>query len=444
MSAARNNALDGVRGCAVMAVLLYHAHYSWARGGFLGVDMFFVLSGYLITKGLLRLQLAHKSRFARAYLHFLQRRAARLAPALLAALACAFVLTSLTGTSADRSRLMRCTGAAGSYAMNLPVAERLHCSAIWHVTWSLASEEQFYLLWPLLLTAVIVAAGRSKKCVPAPVVAVALGLFTVSIAWQVALRAKGASTSRVLFSPDGRSLVLLVGCALAAARLEQVKPGVRRMAGLLGAFALLGDIAFASAGTGYSTLLALLVSAAGTGALVLAVTGGEQNLVSRALGSHVPAAAGRLSYSLYLFHELAFRIGDLLAARGTLGYELIRWPLCLAAAFCSYRLVERPCRTKFNRLMDDRRLRAPDVLATAPRGSSPLTSTPLIAPQRTTKKCVANDVPKPHPLSVTFFGSYAIGMGLAHVDLSACPEQTQAVLPGGTSRSRQCANPKRP
>jgi peptidoglycan/LPS O-acetylase OafA/YrhL len=368
MTAARNNALDGVRGCAVTAVLMYHAHYGWARGGFLGVDMFFVLSGYLITGGLLSLQFGDGNRSVGGYLRFLARRAARLTPALLTALASAWVLTTLTGTTADRSRLAQCTAAAGGYAMNLPTVERIHCAAIWHVTWSLAAEEQFYLVWPLLLAALIVTAGRAKRCVPAAVVAVTLGLFTGSVAWQIALRAGGASTSRVLFAPDGRSLVLLVGCALAAARLERLKQSARLTAGLVGAFALLGDLACASAGTGYATLLALLVSASGTVALVLAVTGHELNLVSRALGSRVPAAVGRLSYSLYLFHELAYRISDQMAARGTLVYELTRWPLCMTAAFCSYRLVEQPCRRFLNGLLEGRDLRRPEVPARAPHG----------------------------------------------------------------------------
>jgi hypothetical protein len=68
----------------------------------------------------------------------------------------------------------------------------------------------------------------------------------------------------------------------------------------------------------------------------------------------------------------------------------------------------------------------------------------LSIPYDPLEKGIARDARKPHPLSVTFFGSYAIGMGLAHVDLSACPEQTLAVLPGWTFRTRQGANPKRP
>jgi peptidoglycan/LPS O-acetylase OafA/YrhL len=352
MTPARSKPLDGLRGCAVVAVMAYHAHYPWARGGFLGVDIFFVLSGFLITGGLLRVQLARGPRPVRDYARFLARRAARLVPALLTALGCAWLLTAFVGSAADRARLPACTITAAGYAMNLPGGERLGCSAIWHVTWSLASEEQFYVLWPLLLAAVIAAARIVRVPVPAAVVAAAVSLYLASVVWQLSIRAGGASTARVLFAPDGRSLVLLIGCALAAATYNRPARMSRRLPAVLGAAALVADLGFASAGAGYGTLVALLVAAAATAAVIAGVTSTDRDPVSRLLASPLPVALGRLSYSLYLLHEIAFRAADHMAERGTLAYELIRWPLCAAAAICSYRWIEQPCRLRLNTWLD--------------------------------------------------------------------------------------------
>jgi peptidoglycan/LPS O-acetylase OafA/YrhL len=350
----RSQALDGVRGCAVAAVLAYHAHYSWARGGFLGVDMFFVLSGYLITGGLLRLPVGTARRIPLEYLRFLARRGARLMPALVFALTCAYVLTALAGTRNEQSRLSRCTAAAGGYWMNLPAGERLRCPAIWHVTWSLAAEEQFYVLWPLVLAATIALACWRRRDRLRAVAVVAITLYGGATAWQLVMRVRDASTAQVLFGPSGRSLALLMGCALAAATpalRRRLTPRCRQAAAGVGALVLTADIALSSAGSGYGTLASLLLAAAATAAMIVGVTGTQPGVVGRALGSSVPAALGRLSYSLYLFHELAYRVADLVGPRGTAPHELVRWPLCALAAATSYWLVEQPCRRRLNRLL---------------------------------------------------------------------------------------------
>jgi peptidoglycan/LPS O-acetylase OafA/YrhL len=360
----RSRALDGLRGCAVASVLAYHAHYPWARGGFLGVDMFFVLSGYLITGGLLRLPVATTRRMPVEYLRFLARRGVRLMPALVLALSCAYLLTALAGTRTEQSQLSRCTAAAGGYWMNLPSGERLRCPAIWHVTWSLAAEEQFYVVWPLVLAATTaLACWRRRDCRRA-VAVVAITLYGGATAWQLVMRVGGASTAQVLFGPSGRSLALLLGCALAAAAPalgRALTRRCRRAAAGVGALMLTGDIALSSAGAGYGTLASVLLAAAATAAVIVGVTGTQTGgLAVAALGSAVPAALGRLSYSLYLFHELAYRVADLVGPRGTAPHELVRWPLCALAAAASYRLVEQPCRRRLNQVLG-RRVQATDA-----------------------------------------------------------------------------------
>jgi peptidoglycan/LPS O-acetylase OafA/YrhL len=238
--------------------------------------------------------------------------------------------------------------------MNLPAGERLRCPAIWHVTWSLAAEEQFYVLWPLVLATTIALAGRGTRDRRSVVAVVALTLYGGATAWQLLMRVRGASTAQVLFGPGGRSLALLLGCALAAAAPalgRRLTPRCRQAAAGLGALVLTTDIALSSAGSGYGTLASVLLAAAATAAVIVGVSGIQPGVVARALGSSVPAALGRLSYSLYLFHELAYRVADMAAPRGTPPHELVRWPLCALAAATSYRLVEQPCRRRLNRLL---------------------------------------------------------------------------------------------
>src|SRR5205814_5463177 len=118
----RSAPLDGVRALAVVAVMTFHAHYGWAAGGYLGVDVFFVLSGYLITGVLLS---THRSWWG--YRRFLVRRAVRLVPALVVAMAGACLVAVATHVPSPAGR---CTAASLGYVMNLPLVEKWHCTAL--------------------------------------------------------------------------------------------------------------------------------------------------------------------------------------------------------------------------------------------------------------------------------------------------------------------------
>jgi peptidoglycan/LPS O-acetylase OafA/YrhL len=341
----RSAALDGLRGIAVLAVLTYHAHYGWARGGFLGVDMFFVLSGYLITGGLLKLRPTGVRGHRAAYVAFLRRRCARLMPALAVMLAALWALTVTVGPAADRERLNACTAAAAAYVMNLPVGQQLRCSAQWHITWSLAAEEQFYLLWPIVLAAACALAARAALPRRRTAAHMALGLFVGGVVWQCWLRQGDPNTARVFFAPDGRSLILLMGCALALWE-PSVSHAARRIGehrvAALGVLTLAAALALGRAGAGYVPFAAALLVGLGTAAVIAASSTDERCRALRPLVQPVLVAVGRISYSLYLWHEVAYRIADMLLVRGSASGEALRWVLTLAFGIASFTLIEKP------------------------------------------------------------------------------------------------------
>lgn len=338
----RSAPLDGIRALAVVGVLAFHAHYETVLGGYLGVDVFFVLSGYLITRVLLR------APGRAAYRDFLVRRAVRLVPALMGALAAVVFVVLLLGSTAERSRALACTGAAGGYLMNLPFAEALNCGAMWHVTWSLAAEQQFYLLWPWVLAALVAAGSRWTSSVWLPTT-LCLSLYGLSVTWQLILRsADGVDSARVLFMPDGRSLVLLLGCALALALHGPGRPlrtlrrtGLRDGLCLLAVAALVGMFGWTQAGTSHTALLALVVTGLATAVLIYClVDAPASSRAARLFGARWVAYVGRISYGLYLWHEVAYRLAEAVAPRGSLTAELLRFSLALVFAAASFTFVE--------------------------------------------------------------------------------------------------------
>ena len=350
----RSAPLDGIRALAVVSVMAFHAHYGWAAGGYLGVDVFFVLSGYLITGVLLS---THRSWWG--YRQFLVRRAVRLVPALVVAMVGATVVAAATHVPVPSGR---CTAASLGYVMNLPFADRLRCTGLWHITWSLSAEQQFYVVWPLVLGLLAVllkrvrSGPRGRGRGLAIVATLCAAGYAVSVWWQLVLRSHGATTSRVTFAPDGRSLVLLVGCGLAlwvAARRSARRRRVWPWAGRLAAAALIvlgWCLVFGDLGKEPQDTVPLVLAGLGTAALVLAlVHAPPQAWAVRVLGAGPLAWLGRISYSLYLWHEVAYRVADQTATRGTLPAEVLRFSLALLLATASYYLVELPAQRAWRR-----------------------------------------------------------------------------------------------
>lgn len=346
-------ALDGLRAIAVTAVLLYHLDIGWARGGFLGVDLFFVISGFLITTLLLR---EHDSTGRIGLGAFWIRRFRRLVPPLVVVVAATVLATRLWGVPEQWASVRLDAVAALAYVANwrFVLADQsyfdtlLGPSPLLH-TWSLAVEEQWYILWPVVMIGLVALAHR--RSARAAVAAVA-GAAVASAVWMAVLY-EPADASRVYFGTDTRAQQLLIGAALAwivQLRPERVELGSRTrgawtvVAGLV-AFAVVASSAGDEASWLYrggffaiSILCALLV-------LGTATTSPAAPL--RWLTWPPLLWIGVRSYGIYLWHwPVILFVGE------PMGLELARVPLMvvqvsvtLVLTELSLRLIERPART---------------------------------------------------------------------------------------------------
>jgi peptidoglycan/LPS O-acetylase OafA/YrhL len=351
----RNDALDGLRLLAVAAVMAFHFGLPHADGGFLGVDVFFVLSGYLITSLLLRqLDRGHIEVF-----DFWTRRMRRLIPALLVVIAALLAWGALVAPAVSRDALRGDITATLFYVANWHFiststyfANDGVASPLQHM-WSLAVEEQFYLVWPLLLgfTALVLRQSRRRVIAVgliagAGIVVSAIRLFTL---WA------SAGQNRAYLGTDSRMFEPLVGALLAVLLTsESVRARVTRShrwllaaggTGLVWGLATLG--APAGAARAYADGGALVVAA--STAAVIAAVATRDSTVTRALALPAIAYLGRLSYGMYLWHwplqVWTERYGwwDLTG----LGMPLrafVLTVLTVALAALSYHLVEAPIR----------------------------------------------------------------------------------------------------
>jgi peptidoglycan/LPS O-acetylase OafA/YrhL len=345
--------LDGLRAVSVVAVLLYHAGLTWIPGGFLGVEVFFVISGYLITSLLL---VEHATRGTISLRRFWQRRARRLLPAAYLVLASVALLVA-TAFRDEAAQLRGQLLAALAYASNwyLVVVEASYFAAdgrpspLQHL-WSLAIEEQFYLVWPLVVLGLLRVFGRRRW----PLALIVAGGVAASAAAMALLYRPALDPSRIYYGTDTRAQGLLLGALLALvwrpgrARRERVAPaprvlelaGLLGLAGLVAAFLVVHDHEARLYRGGFAVVGLLSVLA------IAACVHPGSWLGRRALGWGPLVWLGTRSYGLYLWHWPIFvftRPGvDL--PWGTLPVLGLRLALTAAAAEVSYRLVEAPIR----------------------------------------------------------------------------------------------------
>jgi peptidoglycan/LPS O-acetylase OafA/YrhL len=339
--------VEGLRAVAVLAVVAYHAGLGWVGGGFVGVDVFYVVSGFLIT-GLLWEELRDTGRLR--FAAFYARRARRLLPASALVLVVTVVASS-AWLSPLRARVVTGDAAAAAlYVANYRfaaqgtdyLAERF-ASPIQHY-WSLGVEEQFYLLWPLLLLGVFLAGRRLRWTSPA-LVATVLALAGAG-SFALSLRLTSVSEPWAFFSLSTRAWELAAGgvVALSVPRLRRL-PGVAAAAlGWLG----LGEIVWSTVRLNASTPFpgtAALLPVGGTVAVIAAGCAAPRLGPSLLLGTRLMRLGGRLSYSWYLWHWPL-----LILAPAMVGHALgLPWNLGLAAAsgllaLATVKLVEDPVR----------------------------------------------------------------------------------------------------
>ena len=359
-------ALDGLRGLAVVLVVLSHFAPGVAPGGFLGVDLFFVLSGFLITS-LLVSEFEGSDRISLG--NFWIRRARRLFPALLVVVVVVLAHGLLFSTKAQVHSVSLDGVAALFYVANWRFIASGQSyiqqfldqapSPLRH-TWSLAIEEQFYLVWPLVVLGLTKVLARLPRRRAAPahqlryvLAAVCVVLGIASFGWMILLHHHGVDLNRLYYGTDTRVFMILAGATLGA--LTAGRPTLGRpfaalrplllVAGGLGLVLLV--VASARVTTDWAWLYKGVYGLVGLVMVVVLLAAAQpgRNPMARLLEIRPLVGLGLISYGIYLWHwPIALWVGPGNAHVDGFPLFVLRSALTLGAALVSYRVVEQPIR----------------------------------------------------------------------------------------------------
>jgi len=349
-------AIDGLRAVAVVAVMLYHLGFTWIPGGFLGVDLFFVISGYVITRllldsiqrsGGLDLRAFYKARFRRLF------------PPLIFMILVTLIYIGIWAPETMR-RFISDSPFALIGGMNWWLVFRhtdyfdsIARPPLLQHTWSLGVEAQFYLVWPLILLLVLRQFGKGKIPGAALFIAAISGitLFIVSLTFDAA---NTSQVSHVYFGTDTHSIGLFLGAALAVSWVPQnLQEKVDKRAqdfidgiGVLGFIGLIGTFLFVNESD--PTLYKLAFPLAGIfGCAILTSIVHPASRFAPILSSKAAVWIGERSYAIYLWHWVVFQV-----TRPTVDLEGSVWALytlriliVFALADISLRVIELPVRS---------------------------------------------------------------------------------------------------
>lgn len=336
--------IDGLRAMAVLPVVAFHAFPTWVTGGFIGVDIFFVISGFLISRLILE-ELAHGTF---TFSGFFARRIKRIFPALILVLACCYAFGWFALFSDEFQQLGKHIAAGAGFSSNIILWFEAgyfdnsgETKPLLHL-WSLGIEEQFYILWPLLIWAC-----WKKK---ANILLLCAGLFALSFIGNAVYTGKDPVTA--FFSPLTRFWELLAGALVAVVfyrkkvesigALPQAPCSLPHGTSLLGAILLLCGIFFMDETKAFPGFWALLPVCGAT----LIIASGKNGLFNRLVLSH-PAVVwiGLISYPLYLWHWPLLSFARII--EGDTPDRVIRigaFALSILLAWLTYVGVEKPVR----------------------------------------------------------------------------------------------------
>ncbi len=330
--------LDGLRAVAVLFVLFIHAQFAAFAGGFLGVDIFFVLSGYLITSLLLR-EYDQTGRID--WRAFYVRRALRLLPALGVTLLLAVLMELHRGNLTTRE-IARNVFAALFYVANwLRAFGGVSLSKLDH-TWSLSIEEQFYLVWPLALWWML--RTFSKPTILRSLIALIfiIALYRAWLFWPDRF-------ARAYYGFDTRVDEMLVGCVLASLlywQRDAVAAHWSKLRFVLLPLVLCGltwMVSFTAYGQARYPLGLFTVAALGAACLIAEIMLHPTGWLARGLGAAPLRYVGKLSYGLYLYHFVIFSTTPPPIAHPIPSRQALDFLATFALAALSYRFIEQPC-----------------------------------------------------------------------------------------------------
>jgi peptidoglycan/LPS O-acetylase OafA/YrhL len=349
-------AIDGLRAVAVIAVMLYHLGFNWIPGGFLGVDLFFVISGYVITRLLLDSIQRSGGLDLRA---FYMARIRRLLPPLVFMIITTVIFVGLWAPDTMR-RLLGDTPFALFGGMNWWLVfrqtdyfEAIGRPPLLQHTWSLGVEAQFYLVWPLILLLVLRYFGKNKIPAAALLIAAFSGIALLAVSLQIDA-ASGSKVSHVYFGTDTHSIGLFLGAALAVRWIPQnLEETVSRKAqdfidgiGIIGFLGIIAAFLFIEESD--PTLYKLAFPLAGIfGCAIITSIVHPASRFAPILSSKPFIWIGERSYAIYLWHWVVFQV-----TRPNFDLEGSSWALTALRvlivfflADVSLRLVELPVRT---------------------------------------------------------------------------------------------------
>jgi len=340
--------IEGMRAIAILLIVAYHAGLPGFSGGFIGVDIFFVISGFLITRNLLQ---ESSTKNAIVLSRFWARRVRRLVPGLALMVVATLIASSLIVAPFDMLEISKEGASAALYVSNIVFgfkaqnyfASNINKSPFLH-TWSLGVEEQFYLVWPFVVYAALLMSRRTGIFVRRLALPIFAIILAASFAANVVLTNSGSSWA--FFSLPTRAWEFALGGLIASIAVRKAPSWLSLLLGLTGLVAIVyADLAFSDL-TSYPGTNAVW-PVAGAGLLIL---GGQMadssnpTVVMRMLAVRPMRWVGRVSYSWYLWHWPLIILAVLAIGNDSVLVRTGAALVSLGLAYAAYRVVENPIR----------------------------------------------------------------------------------------------------